>query len=156
MKRLALITTAGLLGLSLVGAEGTSPGVGQGSVDSDLLVGTWNQVSYVRAEDQVRYQTLGYMSFSATHWMHISYFNRDERAQDFAEAHHGTYEITGPDTLNMNVDIEMHMDPKEEFQDSQVFYGSEASLTGAKYRHEGNRVVIDLPSSAQIVLEKIE
>ena len=124
--------------------------------DSVDLRGMWQQTSYVKAENQVRYQTDGYMMFTDTHWMHVSYFNRDPRPEDFAEAHHGTYRVTGPDTLDLNVDMELHMDPKSEFQEAPVFYGEAASLTGAKYHWEGKKLVIDLPSTAQIVLEKIE
>ena len=120
------------------------------------LRGMWRQTSYVRNQNQTRYQTLGYMMFTDTHWMHLSYFNRDPRAQDFAEAHHGTYRVTGPDTLDLNVDVELHMDPKREFQDEPVFYGEPANLTGATYHWEGESLVIDLPSTSQIVLEKIE
>ena len=120
------------------------------------LRGMWRQVSYVKADNQVRYQTDGYMMFTDTHWMHVSFFNRDPRAEDFSEAHHGTYRVTGPETLDLDVDMELHMDPKSEFQDEPVFYGEAASLTGAKYHWEGERLIIDLPSTAQIVLEKIE
>jgi len=120
------------------------------------LEGMWKQISYVKADNQVRYQTDGYMMFTKTHWLHVSFFNRDPREKDFSEAHHGTYAITGPDTLDLHVDMELHMDPKIEFQKTPVYYGPKAHLRGAKYRKEGNRVVIDLPSSAQIVLERVE
>lgn len=120
------------------------------------LEGVWSMESYVKADNQVRYKTDGYMIFGKTHWLHVAFFNRDPREQDFSEAHHGTYEVTGPDTLNLEVDMELHMDPKTEFQDTQVWYGPAASLTGAKYHVEGDKVVIDLPSTAQLVLKKIE
>ena len=120
------------------------------------LKGTWRMASYVKADNQVRYHTDGYMMFGKEHWTHIVFFNRDPRSQDFAEAHHGTYKITGPDALDLVVDMEMHMDPKKEFQDTAVWYGPEAHLTGARYQVKGKVVTIDLPSSAQLVLERIE
>lgn len=131
-------------------------GVVSSSQEPVDMRGMWRQTSYVRNENQTRYQTLGYMMFTDSHWMHLSYFNRDPRAEDFAEAHHGTYRVTGPDTLDLNVDIELHMDPKREFQDEPVFYGEAASLTGATYHWDGDSLVIDLPSTSQIVLERIE
>ena len=118
--------------------------------------GTWRMESYLKADNQVRYETDGYMMFGKSHWTHLMYFNRDERDLDFAEAHHGVYEVTGPDTFNMGIDMEMHMDPKSEFQETPVWYGPEVSLEGAKYSVEGNRVIMDLPSSAQLVLERVE
>ena len=120
------------------------------------LEGTWKLLSYVKADTQVRYHTDGYMMFGKEHWLHVAFFNRDPREQDFSEAHHGTYRVTGPDTLSLEVDMELHMDPKTEFQETPVWYGEPASLTGAKYRKEKGKVIIDLPSTAQLVLEKIE
>ena len=67
------------------------------------LRGMWRQVEYLKADNQVRYQTDGYMMFSESHWMHVSYFNRDAREEDFSEAHHGTYRVTGSDTLDLDV-----------------------------------------------------
>jgi hypothetical protein len=120
------------------------------------LEGTWRLLSYVKADTQTRYATDGYMMFGKNHWLHVAFFNRDPRDKDFSEAHHGTYEITGPDRLTLDVDMELHMDPKTEFQETPVWYGAPAHLEGAKYRQEGNRVIIDLPSTAQLVLERIE
>lgn len=120
------------------------------------LEGTWQLLSYVKADNQVRYQTDGYMIFGKTHWLHLAFFNRDPREKDFSEAHHGTYEITGPDTVTLEVDMELHMDPKTEFQEAPVWYGPPASITGCKYRVEGDQVIIDLPSTAQLVLKRIE
>lgn len=119
------------------------------------LQGTWRQVSYVKADSQVRYKTDGYMMFSRTHWSHVVFFNRDPRERDFAEAHHGTYRVTGPDTLVLEVDMELHMDPKSEFQKTPVWYGQAATIN-AKYRREGTTVVMDFASRAQVVLERIE
>ena len=133
---------------------GVGCGVGQ-SGDLDLE-GTWSMESYVKADSQVRYQTSGYMMFGKKHWLHVMFFNRDPRDQDFAEAHHGTYEVTGPDTISMVVEMELHMDPKKEFQETEVWYGPEASLDGAKYRVEGDKVTIDLPSTAQLVMTRVE
>jgi hypothetical protein len=118
--------------------------------------GTWRMASYLKADTQVRYETDGYMMFDKTHWLHLMYFNRDERDLDFSEAHHGTYKITGPDTFTMGIDMELHMDPKSEYQETPVWYGPPAHLEGAKYRVDGNRVIMDLPSSAQLVLERVE
>jgi hypothetical protein len=118
--------------------------------------GTWRMASYLKADTQVRYETDGYMMFGKEHWLHLMYFNRDERDLDFAEAHHGNYEVTGPDTFNMGIDMEMHMDPKSEYQETPVWYGPVVSLEGAKYSVDGNRVIMDLPSSAQLVLERVE
>lgn len=120
------------------------------------LEGTWRMVSYVKADSQVRYQTDGYMMFGKKHWLHVAFFNRDPREKDFSEAHHGTYQITGPETLDLSVDMELHMDPKIEFQETPVWYGPPAGLTGARYQADGDKVVIDLPSTAQLVLEKVE
>ena len=120
------------------------------------LEGTWSVASYLKADNQVRYQTDGYMMFGKTHWLHVMYFNRDERALDFAEAHHGVYEITGPDTFSMGIDMELHMDPKTEMQDTPVWYGEEVFLEGARYSVDGDNAVIDLPSSAQLVLQRLE
>jgi len=142
--------------LAVVFATGFAAFASESVAENVDLTGTWRLASYRHAENGVRYQTSGYMSFTGTHWMHIAYFNRDERAMDFAEAHHGTYEVTGPDSLTLNVDIEIHTDPKKEFQDDPVFYGEAASLSGAKYSWKGNQLVINLPSSSQLVLEKLE
>ena len=147
-KVLALSAAIAVVALSI--------GVGVGQGGNLNLEGTWWMESYVKADSQVRYKTDGYMMFGKKHWLHVMYFNRDPRPQDFAEAHHGTYEITGPDTLNMVVDMELHMDPKKEFQKTAVWYGEEASLEGAKYKVEGDKVIIDLPSTAQLVLKRIE
>ena len=78
------------------------------------------------------------------------------RCFPLSETHHGTYEITGPDTFSMAIDIEIHMDPKIEMQDTPVWYGESVSLEGAHYSVDGDNVVIDLPSSAQLVLQRIE
>ena len=131
-------------------------GVGSGQSGNLDLEGTWSMESYVKADSQVRYKTDGYMMFGKKHWLHVAFFNRDARHEDFSEAHHGTYEITGPDTISMVVDMELHMDPKKEFQETEVWYGPEASLDGAKYRVEGDKVIIDLPSTAQLVLNRVE
>lgn len=120
------------------------------------LVGTWELKSYVKADTQVRYQTDGYMIFGKKHWLHVAFFNRDPREKDFAEAHHGTYEVTGPESLRLVVDMELHMDPKTEFQETPVWYGPVAHLDGASLKLEGKTATIDLPSGAQLVLEKIE
>ena len=120
------------------------------------LEGTWSVESYLKADNQIRYQTYGYMMFDKTHWLHVMYFNRDERQLDFSEAHHGTYEITGPDTFSMSIDMELHMDPKTELQDTPVWYGESVSLEGAHYSVDGDNAVIDLPSSAQLVLQRVE
>lgn len=138
--------------LACVSLMGT-PTAAQDRVD---LEGTWRQLSYVKADTQVRYQTTGYMMFGKKHWLHVSFFNRDPRDKDFSEAHHGTYEVTGPASLNLEVDMELHMDPKTEFQETPVWYGQPASLKGARYRVEGDKVIIDLPSGAQLVLQKVE
>lgn len=119
------------------------------------LVGAWKLTSYVKADTQVRYATEGYMVFSKTHWTHLAFFNRDARDQDFAEAHHGTYRITGPDTLVLEVDMELHMDPRTEFQKTPVWYGP-AGTVNSKYRLTGRTVVMDFGSRAQVVIERIE
>ncbi len=119
------------------------------------LAGAWKLVSYVKADTQVRYQTTGYMLFSKSQWMHAAYFNRDPRDRDFAEAHHGTYTITGPDTAILQVDMELHMDPKTEFQKTPVWYGPPATIH-ARYTVDGARVVMDFQSGAQLVLERID
>jgi hypothetical protein len=147
MKKL---TAAALGALVLGGVAGAQTA---GRID---LQGTWRLESYVKADTQVRYRTDGYMMFGKKHWVHVAFFNRDPRERDFSEAHHGTYEFTGPGTLTLEVDMELHMDPKTEFQKSPVWYGPPASLKGARCREEGGKVVIDLPSSAQLVLVKIE
>ena len=138
-----------LVGLLLLGAA-------SGQAEQPVLEGTWHMTSYFKAGNQTRYQTDGYMMFGKAHWLHLMFLNRDPRPQDFAEAHHGTYEITGPDTLNMSVDMELHMDPKSEFQETPVWYGPPANLEGAHYHVEGDKAIIDLPSSAQLVLQRVE
>jgi len=120
------------------------------------LEGSWRVASYVKGDTQVRYYPEGYMIFGKKHWLHVMYMNRDERPQDFAESHHGTYKITGPDTVDLEVDMELHMDPKVEFQDEQVWYGEPASLAGAIYKIKEGQVVIDFPSTSQMVLERLE
>jgi hypothetical protein len=124
--------------------------------EKPVLEGTWRLLNYLNSGDQVRYQTEGYMMFGKAHWLHLAFFNRDERPQDFSEAHHGTYEITGPDSLELNVDIDLHMDPKTEFQDSPVWYGGLDHIKNAQYRAEDGQMIIDLPSGAQLVLQKLE
>jgi len=120
------------------------------------LQGTWKIESYVKSDTQVRYRTDGYMMFGKKHWTHLAFFNRDPRQNDFSEAHHGTYQVTGPGTLDLEVDMELHMDPKLEFQKTPVWYGPPASLKGAGYREEGGKLIIDLPSTAQLVLVRLE
>ncbi len=127
-----------------------------GAAEQSALEGTWSMTSYFKADNQTRYQTDGYMMFGKAHWLHVMFLNRDERQQDFAEAHHGTYEITGPGTLNMSVDMELHMDPKSEMQDSPVWYGPPASLQDAHFSVERDKAIIDLPSGAQLVLQRVE
>jgi hypothetical protein len=139
------------LALVLSGLLGHAQGPGTLSLE-----GTWQLESYVKADTQVRYRTDGYMMFGKKHWLHVAFFNRDAREQDFSEAHHGTYEVTGPDTLTLEVDMELHMDPKIEFQKTPVWYGPPASLRGARYRKEAAKVIIDLPSTAQLVLVRLE
>ena len=119
------------------------------------LEGAWRLVSYVKADSQVRYKTDGYMMFSKTHWTHLAFFNRDPRPQDFAEAHHGTYRITGPDSLVLEVDMELHMDPRMAFQQTPVWYGPAATVN-SKYKRQGATVVMDFASGAQVVIERIE
>jgi hypothetical protein len=96
------------------------------------------------------------MMFTKTHWMHIAYFNRDNRGQDFAEAHHGTYKITGPGTAILYQDIELHTDPKMEFQKTPVFYGPPDVVVNVRYRVEGAVVIMDFKSGAQVVIERVE
>lgn len=143
-----------LAGLLLIAASATGSARAQRAVALDLD-GAWKLVSYVKADTQVRYRTDGYMLFSRTHWTHLAFFNRDPRERDFAEAHHGTYRVTGADTLILEVDMELHMDPKVEFQKTPVWYGPPATIN-ARYTAEGARVVMDFASGAQLVLEKIE
>lgn len=119
------------------------------------LEGAWRLTSYLKADSQVRYQTTGYMLFTKSHWSHVTYFNRDPRDEDFAEAHHGTYRITGPDSLVLEVDIELHMDPKTEFQRTPVWYGEPATVN-SKYKIDGSKVILDFASGAQCVIERIE
>ena len=148
MKRIDLV--AALVGLIF-------PWVALGqSGKTSQLEGTWKLESYVKSDTQVRYRTDGYMMFGKKHWTHVAFFNRDPRENDFSEAHHGTYQVTGPGTLDLEVDMELHMDPKLEFQKTAVWYGPPASLKGARYREEGGKVIIDLPSTAQLVLIKVE
>lgn len=128
----------------------------QAAPEKGPLEGTWLMTGYLKADSQIRYQTDGYMMFGKEHWLHLMYFNRDARALDFSEAHHGTYTITGPDTLDLVIDMELHMDPKVEYQDTPVWYGEPAIAEGSRYLVEGDRAIIDLPSSAQLVLERIE
>ena len=118
------------------------------------IEGAWEQISYVKASNKVRYMTDGYMIFAVGHWLHVSFFNRDHRPQDFSEAHYGTYQVTGPNTLELNVDLELHMDPKSEFQENPVFYGEPAAIKDATYKEEGDVLTIDLPSGAQVVLKR--
>ena len=120
------------------------------------LEGTWRQLSYVKADTQVRYQVDGYMMFGKEHWLHISFFNRDAREQDFSEAHHGTFRVTGPDTLDLYVDMELHMDPKSEFQENPIFYGEPDNIAGATYQTEGDKVTMNFPSGAEVVIQRIE
>ncbi len=148
MKRVWLLSPILVLAAIAFGGGGQGPAVN--------LEGTWRLVSYLKADNQVRYQTDGYMIFGKIHWVHVAFFNRDPRENDFAEAHHGTYTVTGADTLTLDVDMELHMDPKVEYQDTPVWYGPPTHLEGCKLRVEGDRVVIDLPSTAQLVLEKID
>lgn len=119
------------------------------------LVGSWKLTSYVKADTKVRYKTTGYMLFTKTHWMHAAYFNRDAQPDDFAEAHHGTWRFTGPGRLVLDVDMELHMDPKKEFQQTPVWYGPPATVNST-YRRQGSEVVLDFASGAQCVLERIE
>ena len=56
----------------------------------------------------------------------------------------------------MGIDMELHMDQKIELQDTPVWYGEEVFLEGASYSVDGDTAVIDLPSSAQLVLQRIE
>ena len=105
-----------LLGLAIATALATHGSAGGRQAEGLRLEGAWRLLSYVKADTQVRYKTDGYMMFSKTHWTHVAFFNRDPRERDFSEAHHGTYRVTGPDTLVLEVDMELHMDPKSEFQ----------------------------------------
>ena len=98
--------------------------------DDTTLQGTWRVASYLKASNGIRYQTDGYMMFGKEHWLHVMFFNRDERQLDFSESHHGTYRITGPDTLDLDVDMELHMDPKTELQDTPIWYGKVEHLKG--------------------------
>ena len=66
-----------------------------GAEEKSVLEGSWQIISYLHAKNQVRYETEGYMMFGKEHWLQLQFFNRDERAMDFSEAHHGTYQITG-------------------------------------------------------------
>lgn len=127
-----------------------------GVEEASPLEGTWSVSSYRKADTQIRYETDGYMMFGKSHWLHVQFFNRDERPQDFSEAHHGTYAMTGSATLDMGIDMELHMDPKSEYQETPVWYGDPVNLTDVGYRVEGNSITIDFPSTAQIVLERLE
>ena len=125
--------------------------------DKDALEGTWRITSYFNAPNQVRYdKAYGYMMFDKTHYSHMMFINRDEQALDFSENHHGTYEITGPDTFDMGVSVDMHVDPKREFQDAPVWYGPANFISGLKYRIEGSKATLDFPSSTQIIMERVE
>ena len=146
-NRSLILLTACLLGVAV--RAGAPPVAG---LD---LVGAWKLTSYVKADTQKRYQTTGYMLFTKTHWMHTAYFNRDPRARDFAEAHHGTYRVTGPATLVLEVDTELHMDPKMEFQKTPVWYGPPATVRST-YQVKGSTVVMDFASRAQLVIERLE
>ncbi|MBT7950286.1 MAG: hypothetical protein HN764_01555 [Gammaproteobacteria bacterium] len=126
------------------------------AVDKTVLEGTWRLASYFNAGDQTRYQSQGYMMFGKEHWLHVVYMNRDERAEDFAEAHHGTYKITGEGSVDLLVDMDMHMDPKKQFQETQIKYIDMDDIAGASYKIEGSKIILDFPSTAQIVMEKIE
>ena len=126
------------------------------AADKPVLEGTWRMISYFRADNQVRYACEGYMMFGKAHWLHLMYLNRDERLQDFSEAHHGTYQVTGAHTLDLSVDMELHMDPKSEFQKTPVWYEPPDAIKGARYHSEGNKMIMDLPSSTQLVMQKIE
>ena len=125
--------------------------------DKSALEGTWRIVSYFNAPNQVRYdRAYGYMMFDKTHYSHMMFINRDEQSLDFSENHHGTYKITGPDTFDMGVSVDMHVDPKREFQDEPVWYGPVNHITGLKYRIEDSKATLDFPSSTQIIMERIE
>ena len=124
--------------------------------DKSDFEGTWRVTSYYTPETQTRYQTEGYMMFGKAHWLHVMFLNRDERSHDFSEAHHGTYEITAPGTFSLGVDMELHMDPKTEMQETPVWYGAAENLQGATYQLEGKQLILDLPSTTQLVLEKVE
>ena len=156
MKRLFLIPIVLML---LSCSSGTAPEASASAPEESgwlKLEGAWEQTSYVKADSQIRYQTDGYMIFVDGHWLHVSFFNRDPRPQDFSEAHHGTYRVTGPDTVDLHVDMELHMDPKSEFQENPVFYGKPDSIAGATYKREGDVVTMDFPSGAQVVLKRIQ
>jgi hypothetical protein len=144
-----------LLGLAIATALAVDGSAGGRQAERLHLEGAWRLVSYVKADTQVRYKTDGYMMFSKTHWTHVAFFNRDPRERDFSEAHHGTYRVTGPDTLVLEVDMELHMDPKTEFQKTPVWYGPPATVN-SKYRRDGNTIVMDFASGAQTVIERIE
>ena len=64
--------------------------------------------------------------------------------------------MTGPDTVDLFVDMELHMDPKSEFQENPVFYGQPDEIAGATYKIEGDVVTMDFPSGAQVVIRRIE
>jgi hypothetical protein len=119
------------------------------------LVGAWRLLSYRRAETQVDYDTEGYMMFSKSHWTHVSFFNRDPRENDFSEAHHGQYTILGPNRLDLTVDMELHMDPKREFQPTPVWYGPPATVNSWCYV-DGRTLVMDFFSGARVIIERIE
>jgi hypothetical protein len=144
-----------LLGLAIATALATHGSAGGRQAEGLRLEGAWRLLSYVKADTQVRYKTDGYMMFSKTHWTHVAFFNRDPRERDFSEAHHGTYRVTGPDTLVLEVDMELHMDPKSEFQKFPVWYGPPATVHST-YRREGKTIVMDFASGAQTVIERIE
>ncbi len=125
--------------------------------EKDALEGTWRITSYFNAPNQVRYdEAYGYMMFDKSHYMHMMYLNRDEPPLDFSEHHHGTYKITGPDTFDMGVDVDMHVDAKREFQKEATWYGPVNHISGLKYRINGNEATLDFPSSTQIIMQRVE
>lgn len=142
--------------VAIIGMFLTLTAISGPAAESFTLEGSWRVTSYVKGDTQVRYYPEGYMIFGKEHWLHVMYMNRDERPQDFAESHHGTYKITGPKTVDLEVDMELHMDPKKEFQEEQIWYGDPASLAGAIYQVEGEQVTIDFPSTSQMVLQRLE
>jgi len=52
--------------------------------------------------------------------------------------------------------MDMHMDPKKQFQKTQIKYIDMDDIAGASYKLEGSKIILDFPSTAQIVMEKIE
>jgi hypothetical protein len=122
-----------LLSLAIATALATHGSAGGRQAEGLRLEGAWRLLSYVKADTQVRYKTDGYMMFSKTHWTHVAFFNRDPRERD----------------------MELHMDPKSEFQKSPVWYGPSATVNST-YRREGKTIVMDFASGAQTVIERIE